>query len=111
MVQTAELISKQAFKMFLGVTADVVNWDTEKRSCSLLLKDNPLSDFVVLPQQYARELWYSNVMCGIIRGALEMVNLKTKVYFVRDQLKGDLETEIRLELVEKLQDRYADDDE
>lgn len=40
-----------------------------------------------------------------------MVNLKTKVYFVRDQLKGDLETEIRLELVEKLQDRYEDDDE
>ena len=71
--------------MFLGVTADVTKWDSEtKKSCSLVLRDNPLSDFVVLPEQYARELWYSNIMCGVIRGALEMVNLKVKVYFVKD---------------------------
>lgn len=96
--QTAELIAKQAFKMFLGTTADVSNWDKDKKSCSLVLRENPLADFVVLPPQY-RDLWYSNVLCGIIRGALEMVNLKAKVYFLKDVLKGDKETEIRLELL------------
>ena len=44
-----DVLAKQAFKMFLGVYADVGNWDAQGQSCSLILKDNPLSDFVVLP--------------------------------------------------------------
>jgi len=36
------------------------------------LADNPLADFVELPPAYA-ELRYSNILCGVIRGALEMV--------------------------------------
>ena len=47
--QTMDVLAKQAFKMFLGVYADVGNWDAQGQSCSLILKDNPLSDFVVLP--------------------------------------------------------------
>ena len=76
-----EVIAKQAFKMFLGVYADVVNWDSQGQTCSLILRDNPLSDFVVLPPQIRNELWYSNVLVGIIRGALEMINLKVRATF------------------------------
>ena len=48
--QTMEVLAKQAFKMFLGVYADV-HWDQngQGQTCSLILRDNPLSDFVVLP--------------------------------------------------------------
>lgn len=37
------------------------------------LPDNPLADFVELPPAYG-ELRYSNLLCGVIRGALEMVS-------------------------------------
>ena len=108
---TMDVVAKQAFKMFLGVYADVTNWDAQGQSCSLILRDNPLNDFVVLPPQIRNELWYSNVLCGIIRGALEMINLKVKATFVKDTLRGDGELEIAVELIEVLTDRYEDDDD
>ena len=37
-----------------------------------ILEDNPLTDFVELPEQLGA-LKYSNLLCGVIRGALEMV--------------------------------------
>ena len=37
-----------------------------------ILEDNPLVEFVELPEQY-NKLWYSNILCGVMRGALEMV--------------------------------------
>lgn len=37
-----------------------------------VMTDNPLADFVELPEEY-RPLCYSNMLPGIIRGALEMV--------------------------------------
>ena len=46
--QTMEVICKQAMKMFLGVQGEIKQWEGDK-CCTLLLKDNPLADFVVLP--------------------------------------------------------------
>lgn len=42
---------------------------------SLILEENPLADFVEMPPD-ARQggLWWSNVLAGVIRGALEMVS-------------------------------------
>ena len=109
--QTMDVIAKQAFRMFLGVYANVENWDQQNQACNLILKDNPLSDFVVLPPQLRNDLWYSNVLTGIIRGALEMINLKVKATFVRDILRGDSDIVIRVELLEVLNDRYEDEDD
>lgn len=61
------------FKMFLGVTATVTNWDAEGTCCSIVLEDNPLVDFVELPDT-CQGLYYCNVLSGVIRGALEMVS-------------------------------------
>ena len=36
------------------------------------MTENPLTDFVELPEEY-RPLCYSNMLAGVIRGALEMV--------------------------------------
>ncbi len=40
-----------------------------------MLTDNPLADFVELPEEY-RELKYCNVLAGVVRGALEMVGTR-----------------------------------
>lgn len=60
--------------MFLGVTASVTNWDAEGNSFSLVLEDNPLVDFVDLPDT-CQGLHYCNILSGAIRGALEMVGM------------------------------------
>lgn len=104
------VLGRQAFKMFLGITAEVVGWDESEKACSLVMRDNPLNDFVVLPTNLRNELWYSNVLVGMIRGSLEMLNLKVRATFVKDILRGDNEIEIRVELLDVLTDKYIDDD-
>jgi hypothetical protein len=46
----------------------------EKKEFSLVLEENPLIDFVELPDD-CKGLHYCNVLCGVIRGALEMVQM------------------------------------
>lgn len=41
-----------------------------------VMSDNPLADFVELPEEY-RPLCYSNLLPGVIKGALEMVSWVT----------------------------------
>ena len=59
--------------MFLGVTPTVSNWSPAGDEFSLLMDTNPLTDFVELPEDHSN-LNYSNVLCGVIRGALETVS-------------------------------------
>ncbi len=108
---TAKVIGEQAFKMFLGVTAEVANFDGEKKAFSLIIRENPLADFVILPAAYANKLWYSNILCGVIRGALEMLNMRVACYFRKDILRGHDCTEIRVELKEIIKDKYEEDDD
>jgi hypothetical protein len=52
----------------------VTSWAADEKSFSLIFDENPLTDFVELPEDGPYEkLWYSNVLCGVIRGALQMV--------------------------------------
>eukprot|EP01104_Vermistella_antarctica_P002800 TRINITY_DN13011_c0_g1_i1.p2 TRINITY_DN13011_c0_g1~~TRINITY_DN13011_c0_g1_i1.p2 ORF type:complete len:184 (+),score=64.49 TRINITY_DN13011_c0_g1_i1:120-671(+) len=102
--ETAEVIAKVGFKMFLGITATVTNWSADEKEFSLLLPDdNPLTEFVELPDQYD-ELVYASLLLGVIRGALEMVQMKVSCRIARDGLKGDDVTEIRVLFLEYLQD-------
>jgi hypothetical protein len=63
------------FKIFLNITPTVTNWTSDNKQFSLIFEDNPLADFVELPDdgRAQDELWYSNILCGVLRGALEMV--------------------------------------
>lgn len=65
------------FKMFLNITPTVTNWTSDNNQFSLIFDDNPLADFVELPDdgRAQDELWFSNILCGVLRGALEMVSL------------------------------------
>ena len=74
--ETAEMISRVGFKIFMNITPTVTNWSADGRVFGLVFEENPLSDFVELPDdgRAQEELWYSNILCGVIRGALEMVS-------------------------------------
>ncbi len=58
--------------MFLGVTPGVQKWSPAGDEFSLMLENNPLAEFVELPSGHD-SLNYSNILCGVLRGALEMV--------------------------------------
>lgn len=75
------------FKSFLNITPGVTHTAPPSRPNStqqqgtiagssfvLTLEENPLAEFVELPEEVLEGgLWFSNVLCGVIRGALEMV--------------------------------------
>lgn len=138
---TAEVISKVGFKMFLGITAEVRTCPANRRAdlstpvavllmdvaiharcCfgtqvvvggshefSLQLPENPLAEFVELPEQYG-SLAYSNMLCGVLRGALEMVQMRVECTLTKDALWGDEVTEIRVVLKEMMEEEYIDED-
>jgi hypothetical protein len=105
--ETANVLGKTAFKMFLGVSCGVVHHSA--KCFSLVLEDNPLSLFVELPDEYKDTLQYTIIYCGVIRGALEMLNYKVDCTLVKSTLKGDDVDEIKVDLKSVLQDGAGED--
>ncbi|XP_063695513.1 trafficking protein particle complex subunit 3 [Culicoides brevitarsis] len=101
--ETAEKI-QLAFRMYLSIQPSLLNWASTGDEFSLMFEQNPLAEFVELPQDLTN-LKYSNVICGCIRGALEMVQLDVQCWFVQDQLKGDSITELRVKCLRRLEDQ------
>ncbi len=130
---TAEAIAKIGLKMFLGISnAQVYNFQappnsqstpstptsnapdfgfTPLQSFSIVFDDNPLNDFVELPDELKSKLLYSNILCGVIRGCLEVVQMKCDVQYVRDQLRGEEINEIKVTLKEYLKESVPQDDD
>eukprot|EP01092_Planopodium_desertum_P005549 TRINITY_DN2328_c0_g1_i1.p1 TRINITY_DN2328_c0_g1~~TRINITY_DN2328_c0_g1_i1.p1 ORF type:complete len:146 (+),score=17.69 TRINITY_DN2328_c0_g1_i1:32-439(+) len=111
LADTAEVIAKVAFKMFLGITARVPESSiVEKTSFILVIDKNPLATFVELPEEY-KELKYSNLLCGVIRGALEMVQMRVECTYEKDSLRGDDADQIKVVLKEIMTDELPPGDE
>ncbi|KAI9682176.1 MAG: transport protein particle 22 kDa subunit [Caeruleum heppii] len=111
--ETAEMISKVGFKIFLNITPTITNWTSDSKQFSLIFEENPLADFVELPDdgRAQDELWYSNIFCGILRGALEMVQMQVDAHFVGDVLRGNEATEMRITLLRYIDDEMPADDD
>ncbi|KAK1442171.1 trafficking protein particle complex subunit 3 like protein [Babesia gibsoni] len=103
---TVEAVAKIGLKMFLGINADVVAVPEEKDHYHILFKDNPLDQFVELPDNLSG-LNYSNIICGVIQGALEQLQIKVKCEFIKDVLKGHDSYVLSIKL---MQAGNADDD-
>uniref|UniRef100_A0A7S0RI19 Trafficking protein particle complex subunit n=1 Tax=Chlamydomonas leiostraca TaxID=1034604 RepID=A0A7S0RI19_9CHLO len=109
--ETVDVIAKQAFPMFLSMSANATNWSQDGKECSLVFTDNPFTEFVELPEEY-RDLKYLNLVCGVLRGALEQVSMDIEAKLTSDMLKGDDSYEIRVRLREHRDERfpYKEDD-
>ncbi len=115
--------SQVGFKSFLNISPSVTHGAPPSTSTSprpmstgsaaptatsgayftLTLDENPLAEFVELPEDALEGgLWFSNVLCGVLRGALEMVQMQVQAEFVSDVLRGDETTEIRVRLIKTL---------
>lgn len=99
---TAEKV-QMGFKMFINVSPTITSWTSASDEFSLIFESNPLAEFVELPDNYSH-LKYSNILCGAIRGALEMVHLEVAAWFAQDNLKGDNVTELRVKFIRKIED-------
>mmetsp|Transcript_16242 Transcript_16242/g.31453 ORF Transcript_16242/g.31453 Transcript_16242/m.31453 type:complete len:187 (-) Transcript_16242:422-982(-) len=106
--ETADIVSKVGFKMFLNIVPTVQNWNERGTECTLVFDDNPLEDFVALPSSCAG-LRYCNMLCGVLRGALESVHLAVECEIIADALKGDPQTEIRMSLKHVIEDEAGED--
>ena len=94
--------------MFLGISADVTSWNADRNTFCLVLYENPLAEFVELPPEMAG-LCYSNLLCGVIRGALEMISLRAECRYLRDTLRGDEVNEIQVQIMEVLEEQMGDE--
>lgn len=108
--ETGELIARVGFKMFLGIECNIQKWEDNTKFI-LTINNNPLNDFVELPNNFKKKLNYSNILCGVIRGSLEMIQLKVKTTYIKSILNGDINDQIKIELEEIIEDIFDDDDE
>lgn len=123
--ETVNVIANIALKMFLGVDADVVvsgsstttggssqstRNPTDAKVYNIILKSNPLTDFVDTLPQGMEGLHYSNAIPGAITGALRMLSLVVECHFVQEKLKGAPQDEICVHLIEVVNEGYVDDE-
>lgn len=70
------------FSMYLGMQPTVSSWSSAGDEFSLVWDQCPLSEWVEIPPEN-KGLKFCNLLCGAIRGALEMVQLEVQAWFTQ----------------------------
>jgi hypothetical protein len=104
---TISVLTKVGFKMFLGIEAEISRASSDNRTFHITFKNNPLLDFVELPQGM-EQLNFSNVIPGAITGALRMLSMVVECTYVQDKLKGHPEDEISIKLIQIVNEGYVE---
>jgi hypothetical protein len=108
--RAVDVIAQRALPYYLGVDPQSVSVIVDRaalataapgapQTLDIRLDESPLGAFVQLPRALKEaRLWYSNMVCGAIAGALRMLDFPgtCAVYFVADKMCGDAETRIRV---------------
>ena len=103
-----EKLINQLSQYYLGIIG-TLNQVAEKEY-HLIFKENPISFYVELPESL-NNLLYSNIICGIFRGMLEISGFEIKCEFVKDKMKGDDINDLKITLVKYIEERFIDDEE
>ena len=116
--EAISVITSNALRFYLNVGAkyELVKTDSnmidtnQQYEYKIFFSDNPLNDYVELPDKF-KGLWYSNMICGVIRGALEAINIKVECKYNKDTLKGNDLNEIRVKLIEIIEEKLQEEEQ
>ena len=98
----------QLAQYYLGIIGNYSQ--TGENEFHLKFTENPISLFVELPESL-EGLCYSNIICGIMRGMLEISGFEIKCEFAKDKMKGDDINDLKITLVKLIEERFIDDEE
>lgn len=99
MKESADVLGKAAFKMFLNITPSVGDWSGDGKAFTLTFEEDPLADGnVVLPEALVRGAFsYSGgFYAGAIVGAFEAMGVNLQVDVQSDKLLGAEHTALRI---------------
>ncbi len=116
--EAISIITNNALKFYLNVGAkyELIKSDSnmidtnQQYEYRIYFSENPLNDYVELPDKF-KGLWYSNMICGVIRGALEAINIKVECKYSKDTLKGNDLNEIRVKLIEIIEEKLQEEEQ
>ena len=104
------------FYLNIGAKSELIKTDNnmidsnQQYEYRIYFNENPLNDYVELPDKF-KGLWYSNMICGVIRGALEAINIKVECKYNKDALKGNETNEIRIKLIEIIEEKLQEEEQ
>ena len=103
-----EILIKQLLQNYLGILPEIKQ--ISEKEYHILFVKNPISFYVELPE-HLNALCYSNIICGIIRGMLEVAGYEVTCEFVKDTVKDDDVNDIKLTFVKIIEEVFIDDEE
>ena len=116
--EAINIITNNALSFYLNAGA---KWELIKNDNNMMdsnqqneyriyFNENVLNEYVELPDKF-KGLWYSNMICGVIRGALEAINIKVECKYTKDTLKGNETNEIRVKLIEIIEETLQEEEQ
>ena len=83
---------------------------TSEKEFHLVFPENPISSYVELPESL-EGLCYPNIICGILRGMMEISGFEIQCEFAKDKMKGDDINDLKITLVKLIEERFIDDED